>query len=58
MFDIQNLKEIKKGSIQIILNGSDLCNIRVYGDNLDLFGSQDDVYFDQLTEVIESIIGH
>ena len=58
MFDVQNLQEIQHGTVQIILNGLDLYNIRIYGDDLDLFAVVENVYFDQLTEVIESKIGH
>ena len=58
MFDIQNLKEITKGTIQIVLNGKDLYDIKIYKEDFELFVNVEDIYCDKMTEVIESVIGY
>ena len=58
MFDIQNLKEITKGTIQILLNNKDLYDIKIYKEDFELFANVEDIYCDSMTGVIESLIGH
>jgi len=56
IFNIQNLKEIKKGYIKINLNYADLYDIFIFNKS-ELFAEFKGIYNDQLIDVIGSKIG-
>ena len=57
MFDVSNLRDMKKGTVQIILSYKDLYNINIYKEDYELFSTSEDIYCDQLTSVLENILG-
>jgi len=58
MFDVTNLRDMDKGTVQIILNYKDLYNINIYKEDYELFVNVEDIYCDQLTSTLENLLGH
>ena len=56
IFNIQNLRDFKKGYIKINLNYKDLYDVYIYNGS-QLFSEFKDLYNDQLIDVIGSSIG-
>ena len=54
-FTISNTSAVKYGTVRITLNGSDLYNITIKNKNGKLLNTKNDVYFDQLNNVLESL---
>jgi len=57
IFNIQNLRDIKKGYIKINLNYQDTYDIFIYNQS-ELFAEFRNIYNDQLIEVIGNSIGY
>ena len=54
-FTISNTSAVKYGTVRIALNGSDLYNITIKNKNGKLLNTKNDIYFDQLNNVLESM---
>lgn len=56
VFDIQNTRQVKKGTVYITLNFKDLYDIRVIDMGFNQIGITENVYVDSLIETIHYMI--
>ena len=54
-FTISNTSAVKYGTVRITLNGSDLYDITIKNRNGKVLKSMDDVYCDQLNDILEGM---
>ena len=54
-FTISNTSAVKYGTVRITLNGSDLYDITIKNKNGKLLNTKNDIFFDQLNDVLENM---
>tara|TARA_R110000851_G_scaffold112002_1_gene235941 strand:+ start:126 stop:494 length:369 start_codon:yes stop_codon:yes gene_type:complete len=54
-FTISNTSAVKYGTVRITLNGSDLYDITIKNKNGKLLNTKNDIFFDQLNDVLEGM---